>query len=43
MIIICCFMKMLVVCSLSTLRYHDMGGLEEDEGLHRMVGAELHL
>lgn len=33
MIIFCCFMKMLVVCSCSELRYHDMGGLEGDEGL----------
>lgn len=32
-----------VVCSLSTLRYHDIGGLEGDEGLHRTVDAEFHL
>lgn len=43
MTIICCFAKTPVVCSLSMLRYHDMGGLEEDEGLHRMVDAELTL
>lgn len=42
MIIVCCFMKMPVVCSLSMFRYHDMGGLEEDEGLHRTVDAEFH-
>lgn len=43
MIILCCFMKKLVVLSLSMLRHHDMGGLEEDEGLHRMVDAEFQL
>lgn len=35
-------MKMPVVRSLSMFRYHDMGGLEEDEGLHRTVDAEFH-
>lgn len=43
MIIICCLMKTPMVCSLSMLRYCDMGGLEEGEGLHRTVDTELHL